>query len=91
MALAVGISPIWWLEESFAWAGLPEPKDPSGQHRLLRRIVLGRAARSTVERCSAQELQRALVIGERLADELATWGLVVVELPKGRSSGERPL
>lgn len=85
LAVALGVSPGWLLDEALAWSGRPlaELSKPS---RALRLIGLGRAAREAVRRCSLRQLTCNVPVGIVLSAELLKQGLTVTVIPRTRKA-----
>jgi transcriptional regulator with XRE-family HTH domain len=84
LAVALGVSPVWLLEEILAWVAADQGsrEDPTSLARQVLVTRIGRALIDTLESCSQREKQLAPVLGVRLVNELARWGLMVVAIPE---------
>jgi transcriptional regulator with XRE-family HTH domain len=82
-ALAVGVSPVWLLEEVLAWVTSDEISSGTRymEARGDRMRSAGFAFSRTLCGCSKQDLGFITTTGERLLNELAACGLTVVSLP----------
>lgn len=83
LAIAVGVSPIWLLEEVLARTELHHDftLPASVDARDARRRAIGAALTITLIGCSDRELSQNAVVGDRLLTELAKYALTVVALP----------
>jgi len=91
MALAVGVSPLWLLEEVLAWVSSDEISSGTGytEARSDRMRAAGFAFSRTLCGCSKEDLGIVSTTGERLLKELAACGLTVVSLPLLRTRTKR--
>lgn len=83
LAAAVGVSPVWLLEETIAWRVSNDPALEAewAQSRNIRMCAIGVALASAVLACSDRELALPAVVGERIVEQLAGQGLMVVAIP----------
>jgi transcriptional regulator with XRE-family HTH domain len=83
IAPAVGVSPVWLLEEVLAWVTSDEISSGTRytEERGDRMRAAGFAFSRTLCGCSKQDLGIISATGERLLNELAACGLTVVGLP----------
>ena len=91
MAFAVGVSPVWLLEEVLAWVASDEISLGTRytEARGERMRAAGFAFSRTLCGCSKQDLGIISTTGERLLNELAACGLTVVSLPSLRGRTKR--
>jgi len=91
MALTVGVSPVWLLEEVLAWVASDEISSGTRytEARGDRMRAAGFAFSRTLCGCSKQDLGIISTTGERLLKELAACGLTVVSLPSLRTRTKR--
>jgi transcriptional regulator with XRE-family HTH domain len=87
IALAVGVSPVWMLEEVLAWVASDEISlgTRCAEARGNRMRAAGFAFSRTLCGCSKQDLGIICATGEWLLNELAACWLTVVSLPSLRS------
>src|SRR5882757_7698875 len=83
IALAVGVSPVWLLEEVLAWDASDEISSDTRYTEALddRMRAAGFAFSRTLCGCSKQDLGIISTTGERLLNERAACGMTVVSLP----------
>jgi hypothetical protein len=88
IALAVGVSPVWLLEEVLAWVASDEISSGTRYTEACgdRMRAAGFAFLRTLCGCSKRDLGIVSTTGERLLNELAGCGLTVVSLPTLRRS-----
>jgi transcriptional regulator with XRE-family HTH domain len=83
LAMAIGVSPIWLLEEVLTCAELHHdfslPASIDARNARLRSV--GAALTVALIGCSDRELSQSAVVGDRLLVELAKYALTVVALP----------
>lgn len=82
-SVALGVSPAWLLEEVLSWLNLNEgacAADDS-QSRRARMRAVGSALTTILLGSSERDLASTTVLGQRLANELAKQGLVIISLP----------
>jgi transcriptional regulator with XRE-family HTH domain len=91
IALAVGVSPVWLLEEVLAWVTSDEISSGTRytEARGDRMRAAGFAFSRTLCGCSKQDLGIISTTGERLLNELAASGLTVVSLPSMQRGTKR--
>jgi transcriptional regulator with XRE-family HTH domain len=84
LAAAVGVSPVWFLEETIAWhASNDSAVDAEwAQSRDVRISTIGLALASAVLACSDRELAVPAVVGERVVEHLAREGLTVIAIQR---------
>jgi transcriptional regulator with XRE-family HTH domain len=83
LCAAVGVSPVWLLEEVITWAadeGTPSTR-MSAPARDVRMRAIGQALTFALLGCSEMEFTETAVMGERSLGALAKHGLTVVALP----------
>jgi transcriptional regulator with XRE-family HTH domain len=91
IARAVGVSPVWLLEEVLAWVDSDETASGTRcrEARGDRMRAAGFAFSRTLCGCSKEDLRIVSTTGERLLKELAACGLTVVSLPSLRTRTKR--
>jgi transcriptional regulator with XRE-family HTH domain len=88
LAAAIGVSPMWLLEEAIAWRAVSDPAVDAEweQARDERMRAIATAFASALLTCSDRELAVPLVVGERILDQLARRGLMVTAVPRDPAS-----
>lgn len=83
LATAIGVSPIWLLEEVLANAELHHDFSlpVSIDARTARLRSIGAAVTVALIGCTDRELSQSALVGDRLLRELAKYALTVVALP----------
>ena len=76
-AVGVGVSPAWLLEEVLAWLNINEGDPESRRNRVL---AVGSALTSVLLGSSEADLNSTSALGERLQNELAKHGLLIITL-----------
>jgi len=83
LAMALGLSPLWLLEEMLAWRAASEATSGGKweNSRDARLRATGEAAVATLLACSPRELTIPSVVGQHLVNRLALAGLMVTAIP----------
>lgn len=79
--LGLGVSPVWLFEEVLFWLNPTEANAAADDLTSRRRMrAVGYAFTSVRLASSEQELSSAIALGERLINEFAKHGLVIVSI-----------
>jgi transcriptional regulator with XRE-family HTH domain len=87
-ALGLAVSPVWLIEEVLSWLNFSKGTDAATDlaARRARMSGVGSAFTSTLLGSSEQELASTVAVGERLINEFAKRGLVIIPLARAVES-----